>query len=497
MIACAGEKWVCRMLGAALTVAVTGCTVGPTFKSPEPPAVDAYVPGAQPAATAASKGPGGASQRLLSGGEAPEQWWSLFQSEPLNRLVRQALERSPTLEQSKARLAQAREALNAQTGGPRYPSVDAGVSAKRQKVDVQSMGLKNVKNPPPFSLYGASVSVSYTFDLFGKNRRTTEALAAQADVRMCELAAARQTLAANVVNAAIRLAALNTRIGCVSNLLSVQEHQLAILEAQRKAGGASDLDLENQRLLLSQTRAALPPLESQAARAVHLLAVCAGHFPSEADAETFDLADLHLPETLPVSLPASLVRRRPDIRAAEARWHWACAEVGVAAADLYPQVTLSGNAGAQNTQAADVLNSLNVWSFGAGLMQPVFRGGELRAKKREAAAACDEAAAAYRQVVLQGFQEVADALRAMEGDARALGERGEALRHARAGFAIAREQFKSGAISHWSLLDAQRQLVQAELDRIDAQASRYSDSAALMYALGGGWQTADSADSRR
>jgi len=474
---------------AALAGLLSGCAVGPDFKPSREPAPQTYLRGDPFCETVSSEGAGGAAQRLMRGSDIPARWWSLFRSEPLDRLVQQALEQSPTLAQARARLTQAQEALNARAGVTKYPSVDAGLSAKRQEVDLASMGISGVKNPPPFALYNVSVSVAYTFDVFGKNRRTLEALAAKVDYQSFELEAARQTLAANVVSAVIRQAALNARIGCVSNLLAVQERQLAITETQFRAGGRSSLDLENQKLLLAQTRASLPPLENQAARIGHQLAVYLGRPPAEADIAAFDLSGLHLPAELPLSLPSALARQRPDIRAAEALWHQACARVGVAAADLYPQVTLSGNLGAQDTHAADMLNSLNVWSLGANLMQPVFRGGELKAKKREAAAAYDEAAAAYKQAVLQGFQEVADALHALESDARALRERTDALRHARAGYDIAQSQFKNGAISHLVLLDAQRQLLQADLDRIQAQADRYADSAALLHALGGDWRT--------
>ena len=473
---------------AVLAGLLSGCAVGPDFTPSQEPAPQTYLRGSLPAGTVSSEGPGGIAQRFVGGNDIPALWWSLFRSGPLDRLVRQALEQSPTLAQAQARLVQAQEALNAQAGATKYPSVDAGLSAKRQKVDLASMGMAGVKNPQPFALYNVSASVAYTFDFFGKNRRTLEALAAKVDYRAFELEAARQTLAANVVSAVIRQASLNTRIGCISNLLAVQERQLAIMETQYKAGGVSSLGLENQKLLLAQTRALLPPLENQAARVGHQLAVYLGRPPAEADIAAFDLNGLHLPDELPLSLPSALARRRPDIRAAEALWHQACARVGVAAADLYPQVTLSGSVGAQDTHAADMLNSLNVWSLGANLMQPVFRGGELKAKKREAVAAYDEAAAVYRQTVLQGFQEVADTLRALESDARALKERTDAVRHARAGYGIAQAQFKNGAVSHLTLLDAQRQLMQAELERIQAQADRYADSAALLHALGGDWQ---------
>ncbi len=485
------------LVWAAFAVLVAGCTVGPDFKPAPAPVPTAYLPGDRPAETVSSEGAGGAAQRLVAENDISARWWSLFRSDALDKLVRRALAQSPTLAQAQARLVQAQEALNAQAGAAKYPAVDVGISAKRQEVDLASMGMSGVKNPPPFALYNVSASVAYTFDVFGKNRRTLEALAAKVDYQAFELEAAQQTLAANVVSAVIRQASLNARLGCVSNLLAVQERQLTIMETQYKAGGVSALDLENQKFLLAQTRASLPPLEHQAARVGHQLAVYLGETPAEADIAAFDLGGLHLPEELPLSLPSALARRRPDIRAAEALWHQACARVGVAAADLYPRVTLSGSLGAQDTHAADMLNSLNVWSIGANLMQPVFRGGELRAKKREAVAAYDEAAAVYKQAVLQGFQEVADALYALESDARALRERTDAVRHARAGYDIAQGQFKSGAISHLVLLDAQRQLMQTELDQIQSRADRYADSTALLHALGGDWRTGEEASSVR
>ena len=480
-IACHRPVW------SLLAGVLSGCMVGPDFKPPQEPSTQTYVPGNQPSATVASGGHGGASQRLMPGSDIPSQWWSLFRNETLDRLVRQALEESPTLAQARARLIQAQESMNAQTGAAKYPAVDVGLGAKRQQVDLASMGLSDAKDPQPFALYNVSVSVSYALDVFGKNRRTLEGLKAQVDYQAFELEAARQTLAANLVSAVIRQACLNAQIGCVSNLLAVQERQLAIIERQHKAGGVAALELENQKLLLAQTRASQPPLEKQVARIGHQLAVYLGRPPAETALVAFELNGLHLPEELPLSLPSSLARQRPDIRAAEALWHQACAKVGVATADLYPQVTLSGSFGSQQTGATDILDSLNVWSIGTGLMQPVFHGGAIRAKQREAVAAYDEAAAVYKQTVLQGFQEVADALHAIDSDARALKERSEAVGHARASYDIAQQQFQSGAISHLMLLDVQRQLMQTELERVQAQADRYADSAALLHALGGGW----------
>ncbi len=478
-----------RMLVPAAIVGIlAGCAVGPDFRRPEPPASSTYVAGAQPSGTVAAKGPGGSPQRFEPGADIPSEWWSLFRSESLDRRIRIALEENPTLAQARARLAQAREDFNARAGATQYPAVDAGISVKRQKLNLASLGVSNVPEPGPFTLYNASISISYALDLFGGNRRALESLGAKVDYRRFELEAARRTLAANVVNAAIRQASLRARIGIVQDLLEAQGRQFAITEDRYKAGGVSALDVRNQNMLLDQTRALLPPLGRQLAQVTHQLAVYMGREPAESAIDEFNLDALHLPEEVPLSLPSSLARKRPDIRAAEALWHQACANVGVATADLFPKITVSGSLGSQRTDSGELLNGVNVWSIAGNLMQPIFRGGELRARKRSAVAAYDEAAAVYRQTVLQGLQEVADTLSALDLDARTLQVRADAAGHARAGYGIARQQYLMGGISHLALLDAQRQLLQSEFDRVQAQADRYADTAALLHALGGGWR---------
>jgi NodT family efflux transporter outer membrane factor (OMF) lipoprotein len=472
---------------AAVVVLLVGCAVGPNFQQPKPPASQTYVTGTQPSETMEAKGPGGNAQHFNTGMDIPAQWWSLFHSDSLDRLVRLALDNSPTLMQAQAKLKQAQEDLNARTGATQYPAVDAGLSITRQQVDLASYGISNFPNPGPFTLYNASVSASYTLDLFGGNRRALEGLKAKVDYQTFELEAARQTLAANVVSAAITQASLRAKIVIVQAVMDAQGRQLAITEERYKAGGVSVLDVQNQSILLDQTKASLPPLKKQLAQINHQLAVYLGREPAEVKIDKFDLNNLHLPEELPLSLPSSLARRRPDIRAAEALWHQASANIGVATANLFPQITLSGSFGSQRASFGDILSGVNIWSIAGNLMQPVFHGGELRARERLAVAAYDEAAAAYKQTVLKGLQEVADTLYALDADAQTLKTRTDTTDHARAGYEIAQRQYHLGGISHLALLDAQRQLLQTELDRVQAQADRYTDTAALLYALGGGW----------
>jgi NodT family efflux transporter outer membrane factor (OMF) lipoprotein len=466
---------------------LAGCATGPDFARPDAPKTDSYGgPGAE-GRTAAARGPGGAAQRFSAETGLPAQWWELFHSEELSRRVGDALENSPTLAQALARLRQAREEYNAQAGSTRYPAVDAGLGAKRQKVNPEAMGMQNVPTPDPFAVYNASLSVSYAFDLFGKNRRMLEGLKAQVDRREVELEAARQTLAANVVLASIRQAELEKQTAVANEIVSARKAQMEIARKRLETGGISAREMEGLGVVLEQARAVLPALESQAAQIRRQLAVYLGREPAEASKELLDLDALRLPEELPVSLPSDVARQRPDIRAAEAVWHRACANAGVAAANLFPQFTLAASLGSQTTDAADLLDSMNVWSIGGELMQPIFRGGALRAQKRAAEAACDEAAAAYRDTVLRGLQEVADALEALESDARALEARAAAVHHAKTALDVALRQVEEGGLSRAAALDEKVRHLQAEADRVRAQAARHADTAALFHALGGGW----------
>jgi NodT family efflux transporter outer membrane factor (OMF) lipoprotein len=271
-------------------------------------------------------------------------------------------------------------------------------------------------------------------------------------------------------------------------MIDLQARQLAISEQLEQAGGAARADVVAQRLELAQTRAALPELQRSLEQVRHRLAVYTGRPPSAQGLPEFRLADLQLPTELPVSLPSELARQRPDIRAAEALLKQAGARVGVATANLYPQITLSATGGSLASNGGDLLSSgTGFYLLGASLAQPLFHGDELRAKRRSAVAAYEQAAAAYQEAVLLGFQNVADTLRALETDAIKLKERADAAAQARIYHGIISARYSAGGVSFLSLLDAQRKLRGAVLDQTQAIADRYADSAALFQALGGGW----------
>jgi NodT family efflux transporter outer membrane factor (OMF) lipoprotein len=281
---------------------------------------------------------------------------------------------------------------------------------------------------------------------------------------------------------------LRAQISATQDIVQVESDQLNVLRQQFELGGTSRAAVLAQEATLAQTRATLPPLQKQLAQQRNLLSVLAGRFPSDEPAETFDLAGLMLPQNLPLSLPSKLIEQRPDVRSAEETLHSASAQVGVATAAMLPQITLTGSWGRTATQPSGLGNPANaVWSYAAGLAQPLFRGGELLHQKRAAVAAFDSAAAQYRNTVLTAFQNVADTLRALDADANALSAQVEAERSALDSLTLSQQQFQLGAITYTSLLNAEQTYQQAHINLVQAQANRFSDTAALFQALGGGW----------
>jgi len=471
-----------------LGLLLAGCAaVGPDFKSPAAPAVPdsaGYTPAPMPQQTVAADTASGAAQRFSPGQDIPAQWWTVFRSEPLDQLIRASLERSPTLASAQAALRQAQEVFNAQAGTLLYPNVNGQLGATRESATPGS----GIPPGTVFNLYNASVNVSYTLDVFGASRRALENLRAAIDFQRYQVEATYLALTANLATTAIREASLRAQLQAARDIVDSQERQLAIIEKQLAVGAIARSIVLTQRTQVAQTRALLPPLEKALAQTRHQLSVYAGRLPSEAGLPEFRLESLRLPEDLPVSLPSSLVRQRPDIQASEALLHEASAQIGVATANLYPQITLSGALGSAALRPGNLFGAgTGFWSVAAALAQPIFNGGALTARRRAAIAAYDQAAAQYQSTVLTAFQNVADALRALDYDASALKAQADAESLARESLDLATRQFQLGAVSYLGLLDAQRTYQQARVSLVQAQAARFADTAALFQALGGGW----------
>jgi NodT family efflux transporter outer membrane factor (OMF) lipoprotein len=479
--------WRPAVIAAAATLA--GCAVGPNFQPPDPPKVTdeahPYTQAPLPAQTASAPGPGGKVQRFALGEDIPAQWWQLFRSEPLDRLVRLSLVRSPSLASAQAALRQAQENYNADAGSRLLPSLSGQLGATRQETPAPQRG---APGGTLYSIYNASVNVAYTVDAFGGIRRELESFGAVVDYQRYQVEASYLTLTTNVVTSAIQEASLRAQLQATHEVIDAEQKSLTLVRKQADLGAIPRSTVLSQQALLSQALATVPPLEKALSQTRQQLAVYTGALPDDPTLPTFMLETLALPGELPVSLPSSLVRRRPDIQAAEALLHQASAQVGIATANLYPQITLSASAGAQALSPDKLFSSGSfAWSLGAGLVQPLFNGGSLQARKRAAIAVYDQSEAQYRQTVLNAFLNVANTLSALQRDAEAVLAQADAESYARQSLDLVNRQYRLGAVSYLSLLDSQRTYLQTRITLAQAQATRYADTAALFQAMGGGW----------
>ena len=467
-------------------VLMIGCAVGPDFQRPSAPAVDRYTPQPLPAQTVSAEVEGGEAQRFVQDMDIPGQWWMLFHSKSLNDLIEQALKANPDMKVAQAALRVAWENVYAQRGAF-FPSIEANFNPTRQMISSElSSPLANGNNT--FSLHTAQVTVSYVPDVFGGTRRQVESLKAQADSQRFQLEATYLTLTSNIVAAAIQEAAFESQIAATKRIIDIQAQSLELLQHQYELGQIASGDVVAQEATLAQVQATLPPLEKQLAQQRDLLTRLAGRFPSETLAGEFELSSLQLPKELPVSLPSKLVAQRPDVRAAEEQLHAASAEIGVSIANRLPNITLSANAGSSTTEINQLFTSgTGFWALAANLTQPIFQGGTLLHKQRAAEAAYEQASDQYRSVVLTAFQNVADTLQAIESDAKALKATVAAERAAAKSLTIVRRQLELGDVSYLALLTAEQTYQQAMVNLVQALANRYTDTAALFQALGGGW----------
>ncbi len=476
-----------RFLGAAVCVALLleGCQAGPDFMRPPPPAVRSYVSDGTPPSFDA--GSGEAAQRVVEGQAIPAAWWQLFHSQSLDQTVRQALAGNPGVDAARATLAQAQQAV-LQARGAAYPQVDFAAAAQRQQGPASILGQQPGHSLPLYNLYTVGPIASFSPDVFGANARRVEEQASLAQYRAFELAAAQLAVSGDVVTEAVSAASLQAQIDAVREIIAGDNQNLALVQRKYTAGRTARADVLIARSQLSNDRALLPPLRQQLAAAEDALAILAGRFPAQGAVPRFALADFILPADLPLSVPSALVRQRPDILAAEAQLHAASAALGVATAQLYPDITLSASlASAALTPGALFGSSGTVWSVLGGVTAPLFHGGALRAQKREAIEAMHAADATYRQTVLQAFGQVADLLRALGNDARLVAHEQEALDVAHASLELQRTGYAAGKTDVLHLLDAQRGDQQARMGYARALAQRDLDTAQLLVAMGGGW----------
>lgn len=464
------------------TILLASCAVGPDFSRP-----DAQAPNGYTAEQLDLHVPAGAeaAQSLAIGKRISGDWWQLFHSKQLDTVLNQAIAGNQDLAAAQATLSQAQSAVD-QSAGALWPHVQMAAGVGRQQINGSSSGFDSVHDD--FSLYTVGPNVSYTLDLFGLNRRQVEQSQALAEAQEYQLAAAYLTLCGNVVDQAIAIASTRAQISILNEIIADDDKNLKNVSDLQAGGEATRTDVEQTRSQLDADRALLPPLQQQLSVAKHALAILVGKAPSQWVAPDFDLAEFTLPAELPVSVPSELVHQRPDILTAEAQLHAASATIGIATAQMYPQISLSAMFNQQIIDPANLFSGAgSIWSVASQLTAPIFQGGTLLAEKHEAVSAFNAKAASYKQTVLTAFGQVADTLTAIENDAELVDRERSASDSALMTRQLTEETFRGGGITVLQVVDSERQYSQARLAYIKAQAQRFVDSAQLFNAMGGGW----------
>jgi NodT family efflux transporter outer membrane factor (OMF) lipoprotein len=486
-------------LPLSLVALCAGCVVGPDYQRPSLPSEAQFTRSATATPSGKDASHNDAATRE-TGATIRQNWWSVFASPMLDALVQRALAHNPDIASAQATLREAQENVAAQRGAY-FPTAQLGYSPSRQKNAVGTLAPTLSSGQALYTLQTAQLSIAYGPDIFGLNRRTVESLQAQADAQRFQLQAAYLTLASNVVLAAIQQASERAQIQAAGEILRADEHSLDLLRQQARLGEASGLDVAAQETALAQAQQMLPPLQKQLEQTRDLLAVLAGDPPADGCKDDFNLAALRLPRSLPTMLPSQLVDQRPDVRAAEALVRSANAQVGVAIANRLPQLSLSAQYGGSATRFSQMFADNNTfWGLTGSLSQTLLDFGTLKHRQRAAEAAWQQSQAQYRSVVLSAFQNVADSLYALDADARALTAASDAETSAAKTLDLTRKQQAFGYVNVLTVFVAEQAYQQARISQIQAQAGQLSDTAALLQALGGSWQSSTdpgAADQRR
>ncbi|MDA8095734.1 MAG: efflux transporter outer membrane subunit [Betaproteobacteria bacterium] len=468
-----------------LPVLLGGCAAGPDFVPPAAPTDTGYLPARIVPRLAASAGREPA-QYLVEAQGVPSAWWRVFHSAALDKVVAQAMAGNPSIAASDAALAQARQAVRQVQGGY-WPQVDVAASLERQRGPASFLIQQPGRSLPTYTVYSVGPIVSFAPDVFGLTARGVEQSQALAENQRYQWAAARLAVTGNTVLQALSIASVREQIGVIRALVSDDEKTLSIVRGQEVIGRASHADTLAAEAQLANDRALLPPLRQQLALAEDALAVLVGKPPADWMAPAFKLNEFTLPARLPLTLPSTLVRQRPDILAAEAELRASSAAIGVATAQMFPNFPLSASVATASLSTTALFGQSSVvWTLAAGLIAPIFHGGALEARKQGAIDGFRATLALYRQTVLQAFGQVADVLRALGHDTEWALAEGQAFDAARSSLQIERLDYEAGRTDLLHLLEVQRTYQEARLGYVHARVQRYVDSAQLFVSLGGG-----------
>jgi NodT family efflux transporter outer membrane factor (OMF) lipoprotein len=459
-----------------VVMTLAGCAVGPNFKRPNAPK-SAY---SQPSG---SVGPAS----VVYGGEVAADWYTLFHSDSLNAIVQEALRANPDLEGARHNLFAAQYELQA-VAGTALPRVQFGAKATRSRVNGSFLYQSPEALQVTANQFNLGPSLAYDLDVFGQIRRSIEAQSAQTAQVGHQALNVYITLVDQVVMTAFDLAASVEQINVTRQLVADLQQQLELTQTLDNAGKIAHGDALQAKAQLEEARANLPGLEKQRDVMQNTLLRLMGKAPEDNSLPPLGLRDFALPTQLPLSLPSQLVRQRPDVLEAEDTLHQASAEVGIAEAARFPSFEISAQYAQQSNRTADLFTkSSRIWSLGLNVAQPVFAGGTLRAREKEARQRFLQAQAQYRGTVLDAFVDVANAMQALQHDTDSYSSRNTALDTARENRELARVQFERGRVNELVVLTAEQQYQNGLLTQVQADVQRFTDAANLFHALGGGW----------
>jgi len=458
-----------------ILVSLSACSAGPNFKTPAPTEGTAFTSRDEVVPL---------NQRIVLGKQIETDWWTLFASGALDSLIHQAVKNNYDLTSAKETLAQAAEAVKAESGSL-SPQISLGATAGRQKYGVALFGPSNF-NIPPFSYYQVGPSISWSPDLFGGGRRAIERQQALENYQVHEIDAIYIALTGDTASAALEIASANAEIAAVKSMIAEDRKTLALVQESYAAGASTRVDVLGMKIQLNIDQAILPPLEQRLSVSRHALSIYLGKAPADWTPPNIEFNSLMLPDKIPVSFPSDLVKGRPDILAAEANLHAASAAIGVATADQYPQLTLTANMMQEALTPAGIFSAAgNAWSIASELTAPIFDGGKLIAEKREAEHAYQASLAQYQQTIIVAFKQVADALTSLAHDDEEVAIRNNALDDASISLELMRSSYRAGSVGLLPVQNAQHALARAQLDIVQARHQRFLDCVRLFVALGG------------
>jgi len=459
--------------------ALTACkAVGPNFAPPAAPTTSGYL--------MRGDAPNGFA-RLSAEGRPAGAWWKSFGSADLDRVMDQALAGNPDVNAANASLERLRQEAAA-VRGAQQPQVGVNAGILGERINIASLGFAGFPNPT-LGLYSIGGTVNYDADLFGGLRRNSEAAAANAENQARRADAAYLTLTGQTAMAAVQIATIRAEISAAYQAIDEDKHTIDLIRQAEAAGGEPASATVSPKAQLAEDEAVLPPLQQQLAQARHQLAQLVGQAPADWTAPDFDLASFTAPAEVPVSLPSSLVRRRPDILAAEAQVHVAVAQLGVATAALYPDLKLTANITQTAIPPANLLSyGASGWQLAAGLTQPIWDGGTLKANKRAAQAAANEALIRYHGTVVAAFTQVADVMSAITQDDAELAALARSEAVAETALRDDQNAFRLGGGALLPILDDQRRLQIARRNTAASQGRRIADIAQLYVATAADWR---------